>query len=89
MKIDLVTIIGVSASVFTALSLLPQLIKICREKKAGGVSALMLVTLFTGLSLWVIYGCMKEDIIITISNSTSLLINILIGVLMYRYRNNG
>lgn len=86
MKIDTVTVIGVSASVFTALSLFPQLVKIYREKKAAGVSALMLATLFTGLSLWVIYGIIKEDMIITVSNGVSLLINAMIGILMFRYR---
>ncbi|MBA3665736.1 MAG: SemiSWEET transporter [Bacteroidetes bacterium] len=80
------TIIGILASIFTAVALLPQLIKIIREKKSEGISYLMLASLFLGLSLWIWYGCMKEDWIIIISNAFSLCVNISIVVLSFVYR---
>ncbi len=80
------TIIGIVASVFTALSLLPQLIKLAKEKKAENVSVGMLVVLFTGLVFWIIYGALKNDLIIIISNSFSLLINIITFCLMFKYK---
>jgi MtN3 and saliva related transmembrane protein len=82
------TIIGVIASVFTATSLLPQLIKLIKEKKSQGVSVLMLVVLFTGLALWIFYGILKSDWIIVVSNSFALIINFLIGVLTIRYKSH-
>lgn len=86
MNNTLITVTGIAASTFTAVSLLPQLVKIWREKKAEGISFLMLGVLFAGLLLWVCYGIMNDDPIITIANSTSLAINAAIGVLAFRFR---
>lgn len=81
------TWIGLGASVFTGVSMLPQLIKIYKEKKKGDISFLMLFILITGLALWVWYGLVKTDWIIIISNAFSLLININIVVLNFIYKN--
>lgn len=83
---NLQSIIGISASVFTATSLLPQLIKIAREKKAEDVSFGMLIVLFIGLGLWVFYGFLKKDWIIAVSNGVSLAINICVAILSIKYK---
>ena len=83
----LITIIGVLASILTATSLIPQLIKIFREKKAQSISIAMLAVLFTGLSFWVWYGILRKDLIIIISNSFSLLINMITAGLTIKYKN--
>lgn len=77
--------IGISASIFTATSLIPQLIKLVQEKKTSGVSVVMLSILFAGLALWVYYGILKSDWIIIISNSFALIINFLIVFLTIQY----
>ena len=79
-------IVGVTASIFSAFSLLPQLIKLVKEKKAENISFLTLVVLFIGLGCWIYYGVLKEDWIIIISNSISVFINLMIMVLTLRYR---
>ena len=48
--------IGIAAGVLTSVSMLPQLIKIIKEKKAGDVSVVMLLVLIGGLALWAFYG---------------------------------
>ena len=63
--------IGIAAGVLTSVSMLPQLIKIIKEKKAGDVSVVMLLVLIGGLALWAVYGFMKEDWPIIITNSFS------------------
>jgi MtN3 and saliva related transmembrane protein len=78
-------LIGISASIFTATSLIPQLIKILKDKKANGVSAIMLGVLFAGLALWVYYGILKSDWVIIISNAFALIVNFLIGILAIHY----
>lgn len=83
---DKITIIGIIASIFTGISLLPQLIKIIKEKKADDISMWMLGVLFTGLAMWVVYGFMKNDLIIIIANSFSLLVNAIIVFLTIRYK---
>lgn len=82
---DTTTLIGIAASVCTGAALLPQLIKICKEKKCS-VSPLMLGVLFSGNALWVWYGIRKEDMIIIISNSFSILINLSLSMLWVRFR---
>ena len=80
------TIIGIAASVFTSTALLPQLIKIIREKKANDISIAMLAVLFTGLALWVWYGFMKTDWIIIIANIFALIINFISVVLTIYFK---
>lgn len=84
--VDSTFVIGVTASVCTALSLLPQLIKLLREKSAQDISLWMLLVLFAGLTLWIAYGAMRRDWIIVVANSFSLLVNIAIVVLSLKYR---
>lgn len=84
---QLESIIGILASVFTASSLLPQLIKLVQTKKAGDISLMMLITLFMGIAFWIYYGFLKQDWIIIISNSVSLLLNISIVILTVIHKN--
>ncbi len=81
-----VSIIGVIASICTAVSLIPQLIKLLKEKKAENVSLVMLAVLFVGLGLWIWYGVLKEDWIIIVSNSFSFIINIILAYFAIRYK---
>jgi MtN3 and saliva related transmembrane protein len=83
---DLTQLIGIGASICTGLYLLPQLIKLKKEKQSENISLPMLGVLFAGLALWVIYGSLKQDWIIIISNCISLLLNSWIGVLSFRYK---
>ena len=81
-------IVGISAGVLTGASMLPQLIKMFREKKASQVSVFMLLILVTGLGLWTWYGCLKDDWPIILTNSFSLILNGIMIFLRYKYRNN-
>jgi MtN3 and saliva related transmembrane protein len=83
---DFETLVGVGASVFTATSLIPQLIKLLKEKNSKDISVIMLAVLFTGLAMWVWYGFLKEDLIIIISNLFALVINLIIGILTLHYK---
>jgi MtN3 and saliva related transmembrane protein len=87
LKADLTTWVGIVAGVFTAVSLLPQLIKLIRNKKAEDISLFFLAILFCGLGLWIWYGVLKEDLPIIATNSFSLLINFAMIVLGLKYKN--
>ena len=80
------TIIGIAASACTAASMLPQLAKVLKEKKADNVSLGMILVLFAGLILWVYYGFLKKDIIIIISNCFSVVVNILLAFFAIKYK---
>jgi MtN3 and saliva related transmembrane protein len=79
-------LIGITASVFTATALLPQLVKVFKEKQADDVSLGMLVVLLGGLLLWIWYGLRKDDWIIIISNSFSILVNVALTILSIKYK---
>jgi MtN3 and saliva related transmembrane protein len=79
-------IIGLAAGVCTACSLLPQVIKTLKEKKADGVSLAMLFVLQAGLILWIVYGLKRNDIPIIATNCFSLLVNITMVILRIRYK---
>ncbi|HET9277310.1 MAG TPA: SemiSWEET transporter [Flavitalea sp.] len=81
-------IVGIAAGIFTGSSMLPQLIKIIQEKKASQVSVSMLLILIAGLGLWVWYGFLKEDWPIIVTNLFSLVVNLTMMFLRYKYRNN-
>lgn len=86
MPLNTVTIVGIAASTFTAVSMLPQLIKIIKEKEAKEVSVLMIAVLFAGIAGWIAYGILIKDLIIVISNSVSAVINALLTFFTLRYK---
>lgn len=67
--------IGIIAGVCTAISTLPQLVKIIKTKKADDLSWFYLVILAAGLASWVAYGIGKKDYPVIITNAFSFLVN--------------
>ncbi|TCJ19197.1 hypothetical protein EPD60_01915 [Flaviaesturariibacter flavus] len=82
---DTTQIVGIVAGILTASSLLPQVVKTLKEKKAEDVSKGMLVTLMGGVALWIVYGFLRNDLPIIVTNCFSLSVNILMMVLRIRY----
>ncbi|MFL5811398.1 MAG: SemiSWEET family sugar transporter [Flavisolibacter sp.] len=83
---DWTQIIGLGAGILTASSLIPQVIKTLKEKKAEDVSLIMLFVLQSGLILWIVYGFKKDDLPIIATNCFSLLVNITMVALRIKYR---
>ena len=80
--------IGIGAGICTSVSLLPQLFKIIQEKKAENISLFMLFILLTGLGLWIWYGLLREDYPLIITNSFSLLVNLLVIFFTMKFKRN-
>lgn len=83
---DSITVIGITASVSTAVSSLPQLLKLIKEKKAENVSLSMFAVLVMGLAFWVWYGILRKDLIIIIANSFSFTVNVITMILSILYK---
>ncbi|HEY6978710.1 MAG TPA: SemiSWEET transporter [Chitinophagaceae bacterium] len=81
----IIILIGLLAGVLSALSMLPQVIKTLKEKKADDVSPGMLIVLITGLAVWVFYGALKHDLPIMLTNGFSLLLNLFMLFLRWKY----
>lgn len=68
-------LIGIAAGILTSVSMLPQLLKVIKEKDVEALSPVMIVVLLAGVSLWVVYGVMKSEWPIILSNAFSVLVN--------------
>ncbi|WP_164122913.1 SemiSWEET transporter [Sphingobacterium sp. xlx-130] len=68
-------LIGITAGILTSLSMLPQLIKVIKERDVQTLSPVMIVVLLAGVSLWVLYGFIKSEWPIILSNAFSVLVN--------------
>ena len=85
-KMNWTQIIGIAAGICTACSLLPQVFKTFREKKADDVSLAMLLVLQAGLILWIVYGFKRQDVPIIATNCFSLLVNITMVILRVKFK---
>ena len=81
-----IEVLGLVAGGITSIAMMPQLIKVIKEKNAEDISVVMLLVLITGLSLWVWYGILQNELPIILSNSFSVLVNItlLICCMMFK-----
>ncbi|MDD7887354.1 SemiSWEET family sugar transporter [Flavivirga sp. 57AJ16] len=68
-------IIGILAGVFTTIAVLPQITKAIKTGSVEDVNPYMFVILCMGVGLWVVYGIMKQDWPIIITNGISFFLN--------------
>jgi MtN3 and saliva related transmembrane protein len=54
------TRVGLIAGTLTTLASFPQLIKICKEKKAENISLMWVAILFLGLCGWIYYSSTEK-----------------------------
>jgi MtN3 and saliva related transmembrane protein len=78
--------VGIGAGICTAVSMLPQLFRIWKKKKAEDISYFMLLILLAGIAGWIWYGILKNDFPIIITNSFSLLVNLVIVGASIKYK---
>ncbi len=81
------TVIGTIAGILTSISMLPQLLKVLKEKDVENLSWGMIAVLLTGVSLWVVYGIMKEELPIILSNGFSVLVNTTLLIYYFKHKN--
>lgn len=78
-------IIGLTAGILTSSSLVPQLVKTIRDKSAEDISIGMLIVLSLGVGTWVVYGALRNDLPIIVTNAFSFLLNITMIGLRLKY----
>ena len=81
----LIPLIGILATIFAICSTIPQIIKGIKTRKMDDVSALLIMALIVGLSLWVVYGVAKSDIVIIGGNSVGVSLNAILLLLKIKY----
>lgn len=78
--------IGFIAGILTTVAVLPQLIKSWKTKKVMDISPFMFAFLLGGVGMWVVYGILKMDYPIIITNGISFLLNLSMLLIMLRYK---
>jgi len=84
----LLPIIGFAATCFAVSSTVPQIRKALKTKRSDDVSIRFIIVLIIGLSLWVVYGYGKNDIVLVIGNSTAVALNTFMLYLKAKYSRN-
>ena len=82
-------LLGLIAGGLTSIAMMPQLIKVIKEKNAEDISVVMILVLIAGLSLWVWYGVLQDELPIILSNGFSILVNLtlLICCIIFKKKN--
>jgi len=86
LKMDWITVLGLVAGACTSVAVVPQLTKAYRAKSVRDVSPGMFAVLIAGLTLWVTYGFLREDLAIIVTNAVALGLNGIMLLFMFRYR---
>jgi len=69
---DFTSGLGLFAGICTSISFVPQVVVLYRTKNTEGISIPMLFIHFTGVSTWIVYGILIQNLIIIGFNSLTL-----------------
>ncbi len=77
--------LGTVAGAITALTFLPQVIKTFKEKSAKDISLAMFIIAAINETMWIVYGFLKADWVIILTNAVVLSFSLIMIVLKFRY----
>lgn len=83
---DVITILGLTAALFTTVSLLPQLIRVVKTKSTKDISMGMFTLFCGGVFLWFIYGVFTNHLPIILANATAFIQAIIILIFKVKYK---
>lgn len=83
MEID--TLVGISAAMLTMFSFVPQIVKALKTRRMSDVSLYLMPLFIAGFSLWVVYGIIRDDLVIIGSNITGIILNAILLFLKGKY----
>jgi len=80
---DITVIIGNIAALLTTISFLPQAVKTIKTKDTASLSFPMYLLFVTGVTLWLIYGVLNNQMPIILGNAITLLLaGIILGFMI-------
>ncbi|MEM3172607.1 MAG: SemiSWEET transporter [Candidatus Nitrosotenuis sp.] len=79
------TLVGSVASALVSSSFIPQIIKCYKTKHLDDVSYLLMILISIGMSLWIVYGIEKQDLVIIGANVVTIVLNMILLALKARY----
>lgn len=82
---EFVDILGYVAGLLTTLTFLPQVIKTVKEKSAKDVSLNMFLIAAANQILWIVYGVLRGDKVIILTNVFILVLSLTMIFLKLKY----
>jgi len=82
---DSIDILGLFAGTCITISTIPQILKVWKTKKVKEISLRMFSILTFGIAVWIVYGILKEDLPIIITNSVSFVLNLVMVYFIIYY----
>lgn len=82
---NFIDLIGLFAGTCVTISVIPQIVKVWKTKKVKAISLLTFSVLTFGIMVWIIYGVLKNDLPIIITNSISLFLNLIMVYFIIYY----
>ena len=83
---ELAFVIGTAAGICTSVASIPQIVTTIQKKKAADVSPVMFAVLLAGNALWTWYGLIRSDVPIMATNLFSVLLDLVMLFLRFKYR---
>lgn len=80
-----ITVLGSVAAALVSFSFIPQIIKGYKTKRLDDVSYLLMILISAGMSLWIIYGIERKDVVIIGANVITIVLNMILLALKVRY----
>ena len=76
--------VGTAGGFVSAITFLPQVIKIWRTRSAKDLSIITLFLLFLNVSLWLVYGILINDY--PIMGTNGIVLSMIIAMIYFKYR---
>ena len=83
---DITALVGIVAAFCILVSQIPQVYRSLKLKETRDLSEGMILLLITGSSLWLVYGILRADIIIVVSNIIMIGIELTLLGIKLRYK---
>lgn len=83
---DWTQLLGFMAGLCTTVAATPQIYKTWKTKEVEDISLKMFLVLASGLLMWTVYGFIRNDLPILLTNGISLCLNSSMIFLYFRYR---
>jgi MtN3 and saliva related transmembrane protein len=80
-----VNAIGMAAALCTTVSLVPQLVRVCRLRSAREISLTMFLVFSLGVLLWLVYGICIQSWPVILANVVTLGLSLAILALKVRF----
>lgn len=79
----MIELLGILSGCLTTLSWVPQLLRTWRRGMADDISGMYLLTFGTGVSSWIVYGILKDDVAVIFANALTLILLLCLVGLKY------